>query len=216
VLLSLLFALWLCSLRSRGDFMFLHRWYRPDTPIRQCWQSSQAAGHQLFVWRFYFCLIALLFFAADAVFAYSHILKPYMAAGKTWSGELLMPTVACATAALLLGAAVQLVSHLAKAFVVPVMYWHGVTASRAWLVVFALCNQYPGAMLGYLIYGVVCGVAAGVAIVMFGVLTCCVGFIPMVIPYFGSVMLLPVALFFRGYPVCFLSQWRPDLIPASA
>ena len=127
-----------------------------------------------------------------------------------------MPTVACATAALLLGAAVQLVSHLAKACVVPVMYWHGVTASRAWLVVFALCNQYPGAMLGYLIYGVVCGVAAVVAIVMFGVLTCCVGFIPMVIPYFGSVMLLPVALFFRGYSVCFLSQWRPDLIPASA
>ncbi len=215
-LLSLLFGLWLCSLRSRGDFMFLHRWYRPDAPIRQCWQAAQAAGRELFVWRLAFFLVAFLLFALDAAAAYSLVLRPYLAAGKVWSGALLTPTVACATAAVLLGVAVQLVAHLAKAFVVPVMYWQGVTAARAWLVVFALCNQYPGAVVGYLVWGFLCGLAAGAALGLFGLLTCCIGFIPMILPYFGAVMLLPVYLFFRGYAVCFLSQWRAELIPAVA
>ncbi len=216
VLLSVLFALWMCWLRSRGDFMFLHRWYRPDAPIRQCWLASQAAGRELFEWRLYFFLIAFLLFALDAVLAYRFIVEPYLAAGKAWCGAMLTPTVACVTAAVLLGVAINLVSHLAKAFVVPVMYWHGVTASRAWLVVFALCNQYPGAVLCYLAWGLMCGLAAGVAILLIGLSTCCIGFIPMILPYFGAVTLLPVSLFFRGYAVCFLSQWRSELIPASA
>ena len=215
MLLSLLFALWLCSLRSRGDFMFLHRWYRPDAPVRQCWLASQESGRELFRWRLCFFLVAFLLFALDAVFAYIYILKPYLAAGKAWSAALLTPTVTCVTSAVLLGLAVQLVAHLAQAFVVPVMYWHGVTASRAWLVVFALCNQYPGAVLGYLFWGLLCGLAAGTAVALFGLLTCCIGFIPMILPYFGAVMLLPIYLFFRGYAVCFLSLWRPELIPAS-
>ena len=215
-LLGLLFAFWLCSLRSRGDFMFLHRWYRPDAPIMNCWQAAKDSGHELFVWRLYFFLIAVLLFALDVALAYSLILKPYLAAGKVWSGDLLTPAVTCATSAVLLAVAVQLVAHLTKAFVVPVMYWQGVTASRAWLVVFALCNQYPVAVLGYLFCCLVCGVAAAVAVVMLGLMTCCLGFIPMLLPYVGTVMLLPVYLFFRGYAVCFLSQWRPELIPASA
>ena len=213
-LFALLLALWLCSVRSRGDFMFLHRWYRPEAQIRQCWQASRAAGHELFVWRVYFFMIATLLFALDAAVAYGQIVKPYLAAGKVWDAALLKPTVGCVTGAVLLMLAVQLVAHVTKAFVVPVMYWHGVTASRAWLAVFALVNQYPFAVMGYLLCGMACGVAALFAIVAFGLLTCCIGFIPMVLPYLGAVTLLPFYLFFRGYAVCFLSQWRPDLIPA--
>ncbi len=213
---GLLFAVLFCKLRSRGDFMFLHRWYRPDATISQCWWASSAAGHELFVWRLYFFLIALLLIALDTAFAYAWILKPYMAAGKAWSVALTGPAIGCVTATVLLGLVVQLVAHLAKAFVVPVMYWHGVTASRAWLVVFALCNQYPFAVLGYFACGVACATAAGFAIIAFGLLTCCIGFIPLLLPYFGVVMLLPYYLFFRGYAICFLSRWRPELIPASA
>jgi hypothetical protein len=215
VVLGLLLGLLFCRLRSRGDFMFLHRWYRPDAPISQCWWSARAAGRELFAWRVYFFLIAMLLFALVAIAAYATVLKPYMAAGKVWDAALLQPVALCATAAGLLTVAVQVIAHLAKAFVVPVMYWQGVTAARAWLAVFALCNQYPFAVLSYLLCGVGCAVAAGFAILAFGLLTCCLGFIPMALPYVGAVVLLPGTLFFRGYAVCFLSQWRPELVPAS-
>jgi len=99
---------------------------------------------------------------------------------------------------------------------VPVMYWHGVSASRAWLAVFSLCNQYPFAVLGYLCCGMACAVCAGFVILAAGLLTCCVGFIPLLLPFLNAVLLLPYTYFFRGYAVCFLSQWRPELVPASA
>jgi len=216
LVLGLLFGLWLCSLRSRGDFMFLHRWYRPDAPIRQCWLSSRAAAHELFVWRVYFFFIALLLFALDGVVAYVRIVRPYLDADKAWSDALLRPTVACVTVAVLLSIGVRLVAHLAKAFVVPVMYWHGVTAPRAWLVVFALCNQYPFAVLSYLACGVVFLVMAVMGGLAFVLCTCCIGIIPLALPYLSGVLLLPVYLFFRGYAVCFLSQWRAELVPAEA
>lgn len=216
VVVGLLLALVLCRLRSRGDFMFLHRWYRPDASISQCWSASRAAGRELFVWRVYFFLITFLLFALDAVWAYATVLKPYLSAGKEWNDVLLPPLIGCVTGTVLLGVVVECVAHMTKAFVVPVMYWHGVTASRAWLVVFALCNQYPFAVMAYFACGVACAVAAGCAILVFGFLTCCVGFIPMILPYFGAVVLLPYYLFSRGYAVCFLSQWRSELVPASA
>ncbi len=216
VLLGIVFALLFCRLRSRGDFMFLHRWYRPDATISQCWWASRMAGRELFMWRVYFFLVVFLLLALNAAVAYGMILRPYVAAGKVWSNSLVGPAAGCATAAVLLALVTQLVAHLTKAFVVPIMYWHGVTASRAWLAVFALCNQYPFAVMGYLFCGIACATAAGFAILAFGLLTCCIGFIPMILPYFGAVMLLPYYLFFRGYAVCFLNQWRPELIPASA
>jgi hypothetical protein len=216
LVLALLFGLWLCSLRSRGDFMFLHRWYRPDAPIRQCWLSSRAAAHELFVWRVSFFFIALLLFALDGVYAYVQIVRPYLDADKVWSDALVRPTVACVTVAVLLSIGVQLVAHLGKAFVVPVMYWHGVTAPRAWLVVFALCNQYPFAVLGYLACGLGFLMMAVMGGLAFVACTCCIGIIPLALPYLSGVVLLPVYLFFRGYAVCFLSQWRAELVPAEA
>lgn len=216
MVVGLLFALWMCALRSRGDFMFVHRWYKPDAAIRLCWQRAREAGHELFVWRLYFFLIASLLFALNVFFAFLKVVKPYMDAGKKWDPALVKPAVICVTIAVLLSVGVQIVAHLAKAFVVPILYWHGVTVARAWLVVFALCNQYPFAVLAYLLGGMACGALAAGAIVVAVLMTCCIGIVPLAVPYVGTVMLLPVFLFFRGYAICFLSQWRSDLIPAAA
>jgi len=215
LVLGLAFALWMCALRSRGDFMFVHRWYKPDDSIRLCWQMSRASGHELFVWRFYFFLISSLLFALDFFFAFAKVVQPYMAAGKHWNAAFVEPAVLCVTIAVLLSVGVEVVSHLTKAFAVPLMYWHGVTASRAWLVVFALCNQFPFAVLGYLLCGLACGVLAVCGVVAAVLMTCCIGIVPLSVPYLGSVMLLPIFLFFRGYSVSFLTQWRSDLIPAA-
>ena len=213
VAVVLLFAFLFCWIRSRGDFMFLHRWYAPNAPIGQCWASSRSVGRELFAWRVYFCLISVLLFVLIVVAAYVTVVQPYMAAGKEWGDALTRAAIGCGTAAVLLSLAVQCVAHLTKAFVVPVMYWHGVSASRAWLSVFSLCNQYPFAVLGYLLCGIGCWIAAVFAILAVVLLTCCLAAIPLILPYISAVAMLPVSFFFRGYSVCFLSQWRPELVP---
>ena len=216
IVVGLVFALWMCALRSRGDFMFVHRWYKPDASIRLCWQMSRTTGRELFVWRLYFFLISSLLFALNGFFAFTTVVKPYMDANKMWNPALMKPVVLCVTVAVFLSIGVQIVAHLTKAFAVPVMYWQGVTVQRAWLVVFALCNQYPLAVLAYLLCGMACGVLAVCAVIVAVLLTCCVGIVPLAVPYVGTVILLPIFLFFRGYALCFLSQWRSDLIPAAA
>ena len=213
LLFGLLFAFLFCWIRSRGDFMFLHRWYKPDAPIVQCWESSRSVGRELFIWRVYFFLISLLLFVLLAVATYVTVLQPYMAAGKVWDVALTRSAIGCGTAIALFSFVVQGVAHLTKAFVVPVMYWHGVSASRAWLSVFSLCNQYPFAVLAYLLCGLGCTIAMGLAVLAFVLMTCCLGLIPLVLPYVSAVVLLPCTFFFRGFTVCFLSQWRPELVP---
>lgn len=212
VLAVLLVSLLLCAVRSRGDFMFIRRWYQPDASVAQCWKSSREAGRALFVWRIYFFLAAFLVFAVDAWLAYQSILRPYLDAGHLWEPTLVKPAVLCLTVFALWSIGVELVGHLTKAFVVPVMYWQNVSVGRAWQVVFELCNQYPFAVLGYLVCGLACGMAAVCAVLLCVLLTCCIGLIPLVIPYVGSVVMLPIYLFFRGYSVCFISQWRSELV----
>lgn len=215
VLFGLLFALWMCWVRSRGDFMFLHRWYRPDAPVRACWLASRSGGRALFGWRVLFFLVAAALFALHAALAYSRVLKPYLDAGRIWQPALLPPVAGCVTGLALLLMAVQLVAHLTQAFVVPLMYWSGCGAARAWGIVLTLVNRHPFALIGYLVCGMFCWSVAVFAILAFGLMTCCIGFIPLILPYLNAVLLLPVTLFFRGYAVCFLNQWRPDLVPAA-
>jgi hypothetical protein len=196
--------------------MFLHRWYHPDAPVLQCWNTSRAAGRALFVWRVQLFFVSVLLFAIDGAFAYAQVVRPYVAAGNVWSDGLVRPAVIGVTAAALLAVAILVVAHFAKAFVVPVMYWHDVTVAKAWRAVFELCNRHPLAVLGYFFLVMAFWAAAAVAITLFVLCTCCVGMIPLALPYFDAVTLLPVYLFFRGFPVCFLSQWRAELVPAEA
>jgi hypothetical protein len=216
VVFWVLLGVWLCSLRSRGDFMFLHRWYQPDAPILPSWRAARAPGQSLFLWRLAFYGVVLLLLALDGAYVYQSVLGPYLQSGKVWQASLLKPLVLAATAAFLLSFAAQVVEHLAKAFVVPVMYWRGVSAARAWRSVFDLCNQHPFAVLSYLCVGALCSILAAFAVLAIGVCTCCIGLLPLLVPYVNGVAMLPVTLFFRGYAACFLSQWRPDLVPASA
>ncbi len=214
VLLTLGLTVWMCALRSRGDFMFLHRWYQPDAPVLLSWRAAQAPGAALFVWRLGFMLVVGLLALADAAAAYLLVVRPYLGGGRVWAAGLTAPAAACATFALLLTLAACAVSHLTQAFVVPVMYWRGGSAGQAWRAVLALVNRYPFAVLGYLAVVAGAALAAEALVVALVVCTCCLGAIPLSLPYVHAVVLLPVYLFLRGYGVCFISRWRPELVPA--
>jgi hypothetical protein len=49
-----------------------------------------------------------------------------------------------------------------------------------------------------------------IVIVIFGLVTCCIGFILLAIPYINVVILLPVPVWFRGFSVEFLEQFGED------
>ena len=94
-------------------------------------------------------------------------------------------------------------------FVVPLQYLRGTGCFAAWREFLKLLAGHPGVFTLYLLFQLVLGLAIGIIIVMAMLLTCCLAFCVMIIPYVGTVLLLPVLVFKQSYPLYFLRQFGP-------
>lgn len=216
VTFSFIFGILFCWLRSRGDFMFLHHLYQPNSSIKECWQRSKQHANSLFQWRIVFFIIALGFFAFEGYFIWKQIISPFISANSTWSSALNLPLFIHIAVFIMWAIAINVIILFLKDFVVPIMYWQQCSASSAWTTVLALCNQHPFSVIGYILCMILWSFVGGLIILAILLCTCCTALIPMILPYISAVALLPYYLFFRAYPIYFLSQWRPDLVPAPA
>ncbi|MDD2600849.1 MAG: DUF4339 domain-containing protein [Kiritimatiellae bacterium] len=202
-------------LKSRGDFMFLRRWYTPDATIGACWRESLANGGKFFRWRLCFYSFILLSALLNGVFVYRSFLMPYVDGGYVWDVIYAQPVALAAMTALVIWLAFLTGESFGVGFVVPILHWHSCSVSQAWRKVFELCNQFPGAVLLYVLSLIGMWLCFAVGLVLVLVMTCCIAALPLVIPYVGMVCLLPVYYFFRGYSICFIAQWRDGFIPVT-
>jgi hypothetical protein len=216
VTFSFIFGILFCWLRSRGDFMFLHHLYQPNSSIKECWQRSKQHANSLFQWRIVFFVIALGFLACEGYFIWKQIISPFISANSTWSPALNLPLFIHIAVFIVWAIAIHVIILFLRDFVVPIMYWQQSSASSAWTTVLALCNQHPFSVIGYILCLMLWSFVGGLIILLILLCTCCIAIIPMILPYISAVALLPYYLFFRAYPIYFLSQWRPDLVPAPA
>jgi len=213
---SVLFGILFCWLRSRGDFMFLHHLYQPNSSIKDCWQRSKKHGSFLFQWRILFFVVSLGLLCFESYFVWKQLLNPWFAAKFEWSPALAMPLFLHIALLIVTLIALHVIIIFLKDFVVPIMYWQDCSAGSAWTTVLALCNEHPFSVIGYLLCMMLWSFVGGMAILLILLCTCCVAIIPLALPYISAVVMLPYTLFFRAYPVYFLAQWRPDLVPAPA
>ena len=54
------------------------------------------------------------------------------------------------------------------------------------------------------------GIAVGICIILFAIMTCCIGLLLLIIPYIGAVVLLPVSYTFRALSIEFLAQFGDE------
>jgi len=214
--IALILGILFCWLRSRGDFMFVHHLYQPNSAIKDCWQRSKQHAQSLFQWRIVFFLITCGLFLAQAYLVWEQLIQPYMQADNTWSSALNKPLFIHIIVFVIWAIAVNVMIVFLKDFVVPIMYWRNCSASTGWTTVLALCNEHPFSVIGYLLAMILFGFIGGLVIILIVICTCCTALIPLILPYISAVAVLPYYLFFRAYPIYFLSQWRPDLVPAPA
>ena len=90
--------------------------------------------------------------------------------------------------------------------------------SRAWVRFFSVFNKHPFHFLifGLFVFVLLIGFVA--AIILAGLMTCCIGFILFVIPYIGTVVTLPVWYTLRAFSLEYLAQFGDDynVFPSSA
>lgn len=98
-----------------------------------------------------------------------------------------------------------------NAFVVPIMYRHNLSAMVAWRAFLPWLSAQPAAFFLYGVFVLLLFVGAGIAICAVGLVTCCIAFLLLAIPYVGTVVLLPLLVAYRYLSLEFLAQFDPSL-----
>ena len=100
-------------------------------------------------------------------------------------------------------------------FVVPILFLRGGKCLAAWREFWGLLADNVGLFTLYILFQIVLGMAIGVIVLGAVLITCCCAGCVMAIPYIGTVLLLPVLVFKRSYPLYFLRQFGPgyDVFP---
>lgn len=193
---------------SRGVFMFLDSVVRDRVEIAKPWREYQKEGNSLFVWRLVFGLVCFvlfgglvaIFFAQGAVLYDSGFGRAVPIAFIVGLGFLTLLVV------LVIG----YISLFLKEFVAALMYKNRISAVAAWKLFLGLFGKYAFHFLGYGIIVFLLMLLFIFVVVVAGLVTCCIGWLLLVIPYIGTVVTLPVWYTFRAFSLEFLAQFGPE------
>jgi hypothetical protein len=189
---------------SRGKLIFLDNVVYERAAIVEPWQRLGRLGDSLFWWRLGFAVIVL----AIVLAVLAAVLVPAAAAslGDTLRGlsiaAILLGALALAVVALI----ALLILLLLEGFVIPIMYRFDLTATAAWRTLLPWLKQFPGWFIAYAVVIFLAAIAFQMMVLVLCLFTCCI----VLIPYVGTVILLPVWVLHRAYSVEFLSQFHPD------
>ena len=207
-ILVLIIVIVLTWLGSRGKFMFLDNVIHDRKLIKVPWREFKMQGDSLFLWRLAYIVIVLFVFTFYIWFCYSTLQEMYFDYAS--DGTLITYAVFMAIGLLLMFIITAYIGLFLNDFVVPIMYKKGQRAMVAWGHFMALFSKARGYFLLYGILMLGLMICVVILAMLFGVLTCCVGFVLLILPYIGSVITLPISYTFRAFSVEFLEQFGPD------
>jgi len=197
-------VLWL---RARGRFMFIDCIAHDRGAVAEPWRGFRGVARHVFVFDLLVNVACLLTIGVAVglglLLAWEDIAASRFAGGAICGLavclSLLLPTV-------LVGA---FVDWILDNFIVPALYLHGGSLHDAWgLVRHDIFAQRSGTILLYLLMHI--SIEAMLAFISLLAVFMSLGLT--LIPYLGTVILLPLAVFMRCYSLCFLEQfgerWR--------
>jgi hypothetical protein len=209
VLLTALIAvvLWL---NARGTFMYLDNVASGRAEISRPWREHAHSAQSYFGWRFGLALatFGVLLFAASLVL----VAGVAFVRGRLEDAAGGVTALALVPVLLLLLLALPLLALAGLAlrdFVAPLQIATGLSCGQAARVLEGLIVDHPGAFLVYLLLKLVLYAVTGVVVVVGGCLTCCLGFLPVVL----QTVFQPLFFFERAWSVFLLRRMGHD-VPA--
>jgi hypothetical protein len=202
-IISLVFAIIIVFawLRARGRFMFIDCIVKNRGAIVEPWREFREQGNSYFLFALLVGFIILTIAAAASL--------PFMlpiVRGVTFlhlhDVYLICMIVIWAVVLVLLVFAWAVISH----FMVVIMYRQRCFAVEAFRNAASLIVNYPGEITLYSLFWIVLAIGAGIASCAVILATCCIA----LLPYVGTVILLPVFVCLRAFGLCFIRQFGPD------
>ncbi len=205
ILLFIMIFIVLAWIASRGKFMLLDNLVHNRTGISAPWRAYAVQGNSLFLWALCFGLIMLgvLILLGGAVGACIAIFSDNTS-GLVAAILILVPLFLAAVLAM------ALVWMMLIDFIVPVMFKHGYRAREAWRFAMPAIKRHFWHIVLYGLFKILVTLACSIAILLFGVVTCCCGLILVILPYIGAVVTLPITALMRLWSVEFMRGFGPE------
>jgi len=198
--LTLLFT-WL---HCRGKFMFIDGVVRNRGAVVVPWHALRRPANRLFRVYIVLTLIGLGFSALVGGICLA-VAWPDMAAGR-FSDQAGIALGLGLVLFIPFAIAMAVVQFVIRDFVVPTMYLHGEGFRTAWATVRReVLAGHGWTIFLYMLMKFVLGMAIAIVAIVVMLLTCCIA----MLPYIGTVILLPLWVFAQAYPLYFLEQIGP-------
>jgi hypothetical protein len=215
--LFIAFVLALIWVNSRGKFMFLDNVIHNRARIVEPWNQFRRQGNSLFrFWLIYIGVVVALLALAGIFVALGIALDWFGANDELPTGIRLLLGIGAVGVLASFMLAMAYMTFFLDAFVVPLMHRYELNVVEGWSRFLGLLRAHPWTFLlsGLVVFVLWFGVL--LAVVAAGLLTCCLGFVLLLIPYVGTVVLLPISVLYRSYTIEFLAQFDPELLAVPA
>lgn len=195
-------------LQSRGKFMFLHCVALDKAEVAVPWHRFRREGLSLFWFQLVLGSIAAVVLLPLVALIVVLIL------GMIRRGEpdaaALVAAVGLALGALALGVVFAVIRMLTTDAVVPIMFLRGKSCLEAWDELRRLLAANVERFVLYVAFRFLLLIATVMLVLLAVLLTCCIAGCVLVIPYLGTVLLLPVLVFKRAYSSYYLAQYGSE------
>jgi hypothetical protein len=195
-------------LNSRGKFMFLHCVALNKAEVVVPWNQFSRPANSLFLFRLALSLIGA------ALILPLVVLIVVLVIGMVKAGAANVTGVTGAAGALLLIIGLSLVLFLIRKlttdFVVPIMFLRQKKCLEGWNELRGLFHGNVGNFVLYFLFQLVLAMVIGTMVLIVVLATCCIAGCLMLLPYLGTVLLLPLHVFSRSYSLYYLAQYGPE------
>ena len=205
--LALLIAavLWL---NARGVFMYVDAVATGRAEVSRPWREHALPSSSYFGWSLAITLAGLFAVLFAAGLALATVMAFVSGRLQGTGGWLAVAAMAPVLALLLLALPILALARLAlRDFVAPLQLTTGLPCGGAARVLEGLVLEQPGAFVLYLVLKLVLVIATGLVVVGGGCLTCCLGFLPVVM----QTVFQPLFFFERAFSLQLLKQLGHDV-----
>ena len=197
-------------LSSRGRFMFLNCVARNSSQIAAPWRDFGRGANSLFLFRLAMGAIGFVLIAGPLLATLFWCTSAAVTGPDYYKVLFWAPVASVTLLAAVIGVVLLIIMKFTKDFVVPIMYIHKVRCTGAWGRFRSILSENKARLLLYLLFQIVIGLAISTILVAAALLTCCCAACIFVIPYIGTVALLPILAFQRAYSAYYLRQYGDE------
>ena len=202
ILALIFFVVWISS---RGKFMLIDGIVKNRGAISEPWNEYKREGNSLCLFSFGVMLLYIIVFVVLGASSFAIAIPDVQR--QEFTGFGIAAIVVGSIFLLLYILASVFVAFFIKIFVIPTMYIKRISAMEAWKIAWVELHQ-PNRWSSVLLLLMVLLLSLGAgSTAMFAICaTCCIG----ALPYVSSVLLLPIAVFFTCYSLCYIQQFGAE------